>query len=126
MQRVLLVLLVVAVAILAWRDRQREQRLAQLEQQVRGHISLIEGKASSATDTVAKTLTGATLSQFISDPLKRQISVDVVNQEFDETSRRKHLEPLCTRMHMNGMFPPLCDGVGIAAAPEPPSPKQPH
>ena len=81
---------------------------------------------TASESSVAKTLTGATISQFISDPLKRQISVDVVNQEFDETSRRKHLEPLCTRMHMNGMFPPLCDGVGIAAAPEPPSPKQPH
>ena len=116
MQRVLFVLLVVAVAILACRDRQREQRLAQLEQEVRGHINFIEGKPSSATDTVAKTLTGATLGQFISDPLKRQITSDVVDHEFDE-AHRMSLEALCTRLRMLGRFPAYCEVVGVAPQP---------
>ena len=35
---------------------------------------------------MAKTLTGATLGQFISDPLKRQIGLDVVNVQFGGSS----------------------------------------
>jgi hypothetical protein len=125
MQRVLIVLLVVAVAILAWRDRQRERRLAELG----ATVAQLDDAAKetreafvrdvTAKDQVAKILTGATLGQFISDPLKRQIGLDIVNMRFDDAARRKSLEPLCTRMHMNGMFPPLCNGVGIAVAPEP-------
>jgi hypothetical protein len=40
----------------------------------------------SATDTVAKSLTGATLGQVISDPLRRQLSLDIVNVQFGGSS----------------------------------------
>ena len=40
----------------------------------------------SATDTIAKTLTGVTVGQIISDPLKRQIGLDVVNVQFGGSS----------------------------------------
>ncbi|MGZ3425745.1 MAG: translocation/assembly module TamB domain-containing protein, partial [Polyangia bacterium] len=40
----------------------------------------------SATDTVAKTVTGATLGQFISDPLRRQLSLDTVILQFGGSS----------------------------------------
>ena len=112
MTRVVLILLVVAVAGLAWRDRQRERRIVQLEADV---AMLRQG--DSARDRVAKALTGATLGRFISDPLKRQIHLDTVYPS--EASRRKSLEPLCTRIHTLGSFPPFCEGVGIAVAPEP-------
>jgi hypothetical protein len=39
-----------------------------------------------ATDSVAKTLTGATFGQLLSDPLKRQIGFDVVNVQFGGSS----------------------------------------
>jgi autotransporter translocation and assembly factor TamB len=42
--------------------------------------------SGTATDTIAKTLTGATLGQFISDPLRRQLSLDVVNLQFGGNS----------------------------------------
>jgi autotransporter translocation and assembly factor TamB len=44
------------------------------------------GSGGTATDTVAKTLTGATLGQFISDPLKRQLNLDIVNLQFGGSS----------------------------------------
>ena len=40
----------------------------------------------SATDTMAKNITGATLGQFISDPLRRQFGLDVVNLQFGGSS----------------------------------------
>ncbi|MDB4965603.1 MAG: hypothetical protein JWN44_1292 [Myxococcales bacterium] len=40
----------------------------------------------NATDTVTKTITGYTLGQFISDPLRRQIGLDVVNVQFGGSS----------------------------------------
>ena len=40
----------------------------------------------TATDTLAKTVTGATLGQFISDPLKRQFGFDQVNVQFGGSS----------------------------------------
>jgi autotransporter translocation and assembly factor TamB len=40
----------------------------------------------SPTDTVTKTITGFTLGQFISDPLRRQIGLDVVNVQFGGSS----------------------------------------
>lgn len=42
--------------------------------------------SGTATDNIAKTLTGATLGQFISDPLRRQLSLDVVNLQFGGNS----------------------------------------
>ena len=44
------------------------------------------GIGNSATDALAKTVTGATLGQFISDPLRRQIGLDVVNVQFGGSS----------------------------------------
>ncbi|MCU1282775.1 MAG: hypothetical protein JWM53_6321, partial [bacterium] len=44
------------------------------------------GTGGSATDTIAKTVTGATVGQIISDPLKRQIGLDVVNVQFGGSS----------------------------------------
>jgi hypothetical protein len=43
-------------------------------------------QGGSATDTIAKTVTGATVGQIISDPLKRQIGLDVVNVQFGGSS----------------------------------------
>jgi hypothetical protein len=40
----------------------------------------------TATDTLAKTVTGATLGQLVSDPLKRQFGFDVVNVQFGGSS----------------------------------------
>src|SRR5262249_8242845 len=42
--------------------------------------------SGSATDNVAKTLSGATVGQFISDPLKRVTGFDTVNVEFGGNS----------------------------------------
>jgi hypothetical protein len=48
--------------------------------------SPVASAGGTATDTVAKTLTGATLGQFISDPLKRQLNLDIVNLQFGGSS----------------------------------------
>ena len=40
----------------------------------------------TATDTIAKTITGATLGQLVSDPLKRQFGLDIVNVQFGGSS----------------------------------------
>jgi hypothetical protein len=40
----------------------------------------------TGTDTVAKTVTGATVGQIISDPLRRQFGLDTVNLQFGGTS----------------------------------------
>lgn len=51
-----------------------------------GSASSTVGTSGSATDNIAKTLTGATLGQFIGDPLKRVMGFDTVNFEFGGSS----------------------------------------
>jgi autotransporter translocation and assembly factor TamB len=53
---------------------------------VSGTSSTSSQTTGSATDNVAKTLSGATVGQFISDPLKRVTGFDTVNVEFGGSS----------------------------------------
>ncbi len=48
--------------------------------------SVPSSAGGTATDTLAKTVTGATLGQLVSDPLKRQFGLDVVNVQFGGSS----------------------------------------
>jgi hypothetical protein len=70
MTRAALLVLVVAVAILAWRDRQRERQL------VRMSADVTALRDELARQPIAKPITSATLGELVSHPLGRQLGHD--------------------------------------------------
>lgn len=51
-----------------------------------GAAAVPSSAGGTASDTIAKTVTGATLGQLVSDPLKRQFGLDVINVQFGGSS----------------------------------------